>query len=138
MTHTPPAKTGYFAPLRDEQFIVLTTFRPSGTGVPTTVWFAEDGGNLYISTQLESKKVARIRTNAKVLVTPSDRVGNTHGTPLSALARLLEPGEYDRALTALQQKYGAQYQALTAQMDAARSANSRTFLEITASGSESA
>lgn len=46
---SPEEATGAFAALRDEQFVVLTTFRRSGTPVPTTVWFALVGGHTFHS-----------------------------------------------------------------------------------------
>lgn len=121
----------YFELLHDEQFIVLTTFRASGAGVPTTVWFAEADGVLYITTQREAKKTARIQHTPRVQVTPSDRVGNTHGATLDAQARVLDEAEYARAVAALRGKYGEQYDALTGQMDAQFAPNSRVFLAVT-------
>ena len=85
------------APLRDEQFVVLSTFRASGEPVPTTVWFADAGDTIYITTNARLKKVGRIRANPRVLLAPSDRVGNIHGPEIAARARVLDPTEFDRA-----------------------------------------
>ncbi len=126
-----PTTDGYFAPLRDEQFVVLSTFRSSGEAVPTTVWFADAGGMIYITTGALLKKVGRIRANPRVLLAPSDRVGNIHGPAMDARARVLDPAEFDRAAAALREKYGAQYAAMTAQMDTRQSGNSRIFIAVT-------
>jgi uncharacterized protein len=89
MTSAHAATTdGYFAPLRDEQFVVLSTFRASGEAVPTTVWFAGAGGTIYITTNALLKKVGRIRANPRVLLAPSDRVGAIHGPAIEARACL--------------------------------------------------
>lgn len=128
MTHNT-----YFAPLQGEEFIVLTTFRASGAGVPTTVWFAEADGTLYVTTQREAKKTGRIQNNPRVQVTPSDRVGNTHGETLEARARLLDEHEYEQAVAALRGKYGEQYGAMTGQMDTRFPPNSRIFIAVTPS-----
>ncbi|NOK59080.1 MAG: PPOX class F420-dependent oxidoreductase [Chloroflexi bacterium AL-W] len=121
----------YFASLRHEEFMVLTTFRASGEPVPTTVWFAETDGRIYITTLVNLKKVGRIQKNPKVQVIPSDRIGNTHGMLLEAQARVLEPTEFPRAQFALQEKYGEPYVILTGQMDTQYPPDSRTFIEIT-------
>lgn len=121
----------YFAPLQGAQFIVLTTFRASGAVVPTTVWFAEAGGNLYITTFRHSGKVKRIQANPSVLVASSDQIGQVYGPPLAARARLLDPPEHARATMLLRQKYGVQYETLTARMEQTAPANTRVFLEVT-------
>ncbi|MBK9943264.1 MAG: PPOX class F420-dependent oxidoreductase [Kouleothrix sp.] len=132
MTTIPQtAATGYFAALAGEQFIVLTTYRASGTPVPTTVWFAEAGGKLYITTNVNLKKVGRIRANPAVQVAASDQVGNLRGTALAAQARVLEPAEFGPAEAALRAKYGQVYVTMTGQMDATQPPNSRIFLEVT-------
>lgn len=118
-----------FASLSDEQFIVLTTFRPSGEGVPTTVWFAEEDGTIYVTTMAKAKKVKRIRANPHVQLTPSDRVGVTHGATIDAQARVLEAQEFERARAALRRKY-PEYDAFTARMDAV-APGTRIFIAIT-------
>lgn len=124
-----PQTSDAFAALRDEQFVVLSTFRASGEAVPTTVWFAESHGKIYITTNAQLKKVGRIRANPRVLLAPSDRTGNVHGPAIEARARVLEPAEFDRAAAALHAKY-EQYQAMTARMDASQPPNSRIFIEV--------
>ena len=53
-----------FQNLNGHQYMALTTYRRSGAGVPTPVWFAQDGDRLFIVTQDGSGKVKRIRNNA--------------------------------------------------------------------------
>ena len=120
----------YFASLRHEEFVVLTTFRTTGEPVPTTVWFAEADGKIYITTLVHLKKVDRIRANPKVQLIPSDRIGNTHGTTLEAQARIMETNEFSRAQSALQKKYGEQYVVVTSQMDTRHPPESRIFIEV--------
>jgi len=121
----------HFAPLRGAEFIVLTTYRRTGEAVPTTLWFAEDGGVLYLTTAAQAGKVKRLRATPAVQVAPSDRVGNLQGHSLPAQARVLEPHEFALAIAALQQKYGEQFTTLTTQMDAARPAGSRIYVVVT-------
>ena len=121
----------YFAPLRDEEFVVLSTFRASGEAVPTTVWFAAAGGKIYITTNVQLKKVGRIRATPRVMLAPSDRVGNVHGPAIEARARVLEAAEFAPAAAALREKYGESYEAMTGRMDANQPPNSRIFIEVT-------
>ncbi len=49
-----PRETGRdrrpFAYLSPYEFVLLTTFRKSGVGVPTAMWFAHEQGKLYMVT----------------------------------------------------------------------------------------
>ena len=119
-----------FASLHDEEFVVLTTYRASGVAVPTTVWFADADGTIYVTTQRGAGKARRIGANPQVLLTPSDRVGNTHGEAVAGRARLLASDENAAAVAALRAKYPA-YDAMATQMDASREVNDRVFLAIT-------
>ncbi|KPV48211.1 hypothetical protein SE17_39300 [Kouleothrix aurantiaca] len=123
--------TNYFAPLEGAQFMVLTTYRANGTAVPTTVWFADAGGTLYITTNVQLKKVGRIRANPAATVAASDRVGTVQGPAIPAQARVLEPAEFPAAEAALRAKYGDLYATMTAQMDATQPPNSRIFIAVT-------
>lgn len=120
----------HFAPLRDAEFIVLTTYRRSGAAVPTTVWFAAVDDVLYVTTSSTAGKAKRIRNNSQVQVAPSDQVGNLQGPAIPARARLLDPAEYAPAVAALQQKYGEMFSVMTARMDAARSESERIYLVV--------
>ncbi|NCC35690.1 MAG: PPOX class F420-dependent oxidoreductase [Chloroflexia bacterium] len=126
-----PTTNDYFAPLDGAEFIVLTTYRRTGAAVPTTVWFAEAGGKLYITTGAQAGKTKRLRANPAVLVAPSDQVGNVQGPALQGHARVLDPHEEASAIAALQQKYGAAFTNLTAQMDAAQPTRGRIYIVVT-------
>lgn len=101
-----------FATLDGEQFLVLTTYRQSGEAVPTTVWFAERDGKLYITTGSTAGKLKRIRHTPQVTVAPSDRVGSVTGAALPALAREATGDEHAIAEEALDAKYGQQMRAI--------------------------
>lgn len=127
---TMPPSGSPFDSIRDEQFVVLTSYRRSGDAMPTTIWFAERAGAIYATTSSLAGKVKRIKNNPVVTLTPSDRVGNTHGQPIAARARLMAPEESAIAIAALHAKYGEQYVQMTAQMDSARAIGTRVFLEL--------
>jgi hypothetical protein len=44
-----------FASLSPYEFVLLTTFRNSGVGVPTAMWFAHEHGKLYVRNRVPLK-----------------------------------------------------------------------------------
>ena len=83
----------------------LTTFRRSGEGVPTTVWFALVEGRAYVFTAANSGKAKRIRNEPRVTLTPSNFRGRPRAAvSIEAEARIMERGEEempDRAIDRL-------------------------------------
>jgi len=99
-----------FSTLTKEQFIALTTFRKTGVGVLTPVWFVNDGENrLVIFTGKSSGKVKRLRNNPRVRLAPSDAQGKPRGATIQARARFIEGDAATRALELLKHKYGFQF-----------------------------
>jgi len=88
-----------------QKYISLTTFRKSGAGVPTPVWFGEEGGKLYVMTRSDMGKTKRIRNNPQVKVAPCTMRGKVTGSALSAQARILPPEEHELARAAINRKY---------------------------------
>ena len=71
---------------KDQEFLSIETFRKNGMGVKTTVWFAKEGGMLYIWTIGDSGKAKRIRNNARVNIAPCKRFGKVTGEWIAARA----------------------------------------------------
>lgn len=94
------------SPFRDHKYINLTTFRRSGVPVTTTVWFAEEGDRLYVTTTAQSGKAKRLRNNRNVRFGPSRGTGTPLGPESEAMARILPPAETEEATRHLRQKYG--------------------------------
>ena len=62
--------------ITDETYVLLTTFRKNGEGVPTAVWIvALPDGRCGFTTEVGSGKVKRIRNNPKVTLQPCDMRG---------------------------------------------------------------
>ena len=62
--------------ITDETYVLLTTFRKSGEGVPTPVWIAAlPDGSCGFTTEAGSGKVKRIRNNPHVTLQPCDMRG---------------------------------------------------------------
>jgi PPOX class probable F420-dependent enzyme len=94
-----------FAYLEGHRYINLTTFRKSGEGVPTPVWFALHKGRLYITTEPESGKMKRIRNNPRVLVAPCNAWGKQKGESAQGLGRPVVDEPSGEAEAALHEKY---------------------------------
>ena len=54
------------------RYILLTTFRRTGVGVATPVWFVVDGDELVVTTRIGSGKVKRLRNNPEVTLVACD------------------------------------------------------------------
>lgn len=121
-----------FSAITKHQFIALTTFRKTGVGVLTPVWFANDGEQrLVIFTGKSSGKVKRIRNNPRVELAPSDAQGKPRGATIQAQSRFIEGDAATRALELLKRKYGFQF-TLIEWMNKLRGGSpmTRVFIEI--------
>ena len=93
------------AAIHAQKYISLTTFRKTGAGVPTPVWFGEQGGKLYVMTRSDMGKTKRIRNNPAVKVAPCTIRGKVTGPEFSARARILPQEEHRQARQTLNRKY---------------------------------
>lgn len=103
---TQVESTEAFAVLDGHQYANLTTFRKSGVGVVTPVWFAEENGKIYVTTTPTAGKTKRIRNNSTVQLAPCTSSGKPLGATVEAVARILPPEEHAVAKRALDRKYG--------------------------------
>ena len=94
-------------PIAGQKYISLKTFRKSGAGVATPVWFGEDSDKLYVMTRSDMGKTKRIRNNPQVRVAACTIRGTVIGAEFAATARILPPGEHARARRAINRKYWA-------------------------------
>jgi PPOX class probable F420-dependent enzyme len=93
--------------IQGQKYISLTTFRKTGVGVATAVWFGEDDGKLYVMTRSDMGKTKRIRNNPQVRVAPCTMRGTVTGAEIAATARILPPEEHAQARRAINRKYWA-------------------------------
>ncbi len=98
-----------FDALQGARYVRLSTFRKSGEAVPTPVWFARVGENLYVVTGRSTGKAKRIRNNPDVVLAESDFRGRPKGRDVRAVARLTDQQKGGPADRALRGKYGWQY-----------------------------
>ena len=99
MTSTVPAQ------IHGQNYISLTTFRKSGVGVATPVWFGEQDGKLYVMTRGDMGKSKRIRNNPQVKIAPCTIRGKVTGPEFPATVRILPKEEHARARQAINRKY---------------------------------
>ena len=93
------------AAIQDQKYVALTTFRKSGAGVATPVWFGEENGKLYVMTRSDMGKTKRIRNNPQVRVAPCTIRGTVTGAEVAATARILPAEEHARARQIINRKY---------------------------------
>ncbi len=89
------------------KYISLTTYRRSGEGVATPVWFAEDGDHFYIETGPRTGKMKRIHHTPQVTLAPCTFGGKVTGPSFEGTARIVESAaERERADGLMARKYG--------------------------------
>jgi len=94
------------AQFADAKYLNLETFRKTGVGVRTPVWFAQERNIFYIYTLPDAGKTKRIRNNPKVRVAPCDMRGNLRGAWVGARARICNEPETAHGQELLRRKYG--------------------------------
>jgi PPOX class probable F420-dependent enzyme len=119
-----------FDTLTGQRYVRLSTFRKSGAAVPTPVWFARLGENLYVVTGRNTGKVKRIRSTPGVAIAPSDFRGRPKGRDLRAVAGLTDEQKDGPADRALRRKYGWQYRVFELVEGLRGAADDLVFLEL--------
>ena len=108
----PDMKEQPLAPFAGQKYLSLMTFRKSGQGVATPVWFAAEGGECFVYSLAEAGKIKRIRNNPRVRMAPCDVRGRLRGEWRDGIARILDGEEAVRADNLLNAKYGWQKRLL--------------------------
>jgi len=101
------------AAFRDHKYLSLETFKKSGEGVKTPVWFAADpardlagdGAAIYIYTIGNTGKVKRIRNNPRVKIAPCTMRGELLGEWVDARAEIVTGEEATSGMELLNKKY---------------------------------
>jgi uncharacterized protein len=105
---TTDRQPGYFGPVSDAKYMLLTTFRRDGTPVATPVHVAtepENGDVAYFRTWNTTGKAKRLRHTSAVRVAPSTFRGQTVGPAIRAEAYLLDGEASQRAARLLASKH---------------------------------
>ena len=88
------------------KYLLITSYRKNGTGVPTPVWVVRDGDTLGVWTTADSWKVKRIRARRDVLVGPCDLRGRPTGEQVPATAEICDAETTARYRRLIARKYG--------------------------------
>ena len=100
-------------PFEKQKYLNLETFRKSGEGVKTPVWFAQDGDLLRIWTEASTGKAKRIRREGKVRIVPSTSSGQPTGEWVDARAVIFDtPDDIARTEQLFKKKYGFMFSFL--------------------------
>jgi len=87
--------------------ILLVTYKRDGTPVPSPVWFARDGEQLYVWTEINAFKAKRLRNDERALIAPCSPRGVPRGEPVAAVGRVLtDDAERRRAATMIRSSWG--------------------------------
>jgi uncharacterized protein len=97
-------------PISDEKYVASTTYRRSGTAVPTQTWIcALDGSRVGFWTSSASGKYKRLRGNPRITLQPSDARGRVKGgsPSVEGTAELVTSGaDFDAIQGRIRAKYG--------------------------------
>ena len=93
-----------------KRYLNLETYRKSGKGVRTPVWFASepetaDGPKLYVYTTADSGKAKRIRRTGVVKIAPCDARGKVAGAWVAAQAQIVTGEAFERGMRLINLKY---------------------------------
>ena len=90
-----------------QKYMNIETFRKSGIGVKTPVWFVQEGDVLFARTIADSGKVKRIRNNGRINIAPCKMDGALLGEWIPAIAQEVSDPEVDfKVDKLLDKKYG--------------------------------
>jgi uncharacterized protein len=96
-----------FGSLAGRSYCLVVTYKRSGEGVATPVWFGVDGhGRLYFRTYAFSAKVKRVRNDPRVRIAPCTVRGKPLGPAAEGAARVLGADEEESAEETIQSNYG--------------------------------
>ncbi|MGO9925615.1 MAG: PPOX class F420-dependent oxidoreductase [Mycobacterium sp.] len=128
---------GTTAPLGDEKFVWLTTFKRNGDAVASPMWIVRDGEQLLVWTPADASKVKRVRRDPRITLTACGRTGKvkagrpTHGGTAEVIG---DPASVARCESLIKRKYGLEFRVVTfIETIAARGRKPRVLLRITLS-----
>jgi PPOX class probable F420-dependent enzyme len=124
-----------FPSLRGARYLSLKTFRKSGVGVPTPVWFAHQGDALVVYSKANAGKIKRLRMSESCEVAVCDVRGRLAGEWLAAEGVIVtNDAERREIMSALAAKYGWQLRLLNFFAWLAGRIKQRAVIRITAPG----
>ncbi len=119
-----------------EKYLSLETFRRSGAGVRTPVWFATADGadgaiRLYVYSTADAGKVKRVRHNDAVRIAPCTVSGAITGGWIDARAGVVTGDAAEQGMRLLNRKYWP-WKSLLDVLSRLRPGRNRAMIEIRA------
>jgi hypothetical protein len=90
MAFDPAETERVLARLGAAKYLLLTTYRKDGSGVPTPVWVARDGDRLVVWTPRDSAKIKRLRRDPRVELAECTFKGGPLGPGVAGTGRVLD------------------------------------------------
>jgi PPOX class probable F420-dependent enzyme len=99
-----------FAAFEGKKYLNLETYRKSGAGVRTPVWFATapvraGGPKLYVYAAADSGKAKRLHRTGLSKIAPCDARGNLTGAWVATRAEIVGSEEFALGMSLLNRKY---------------------------------
>jgi uncharacterized protein len=94
------------ATLDKHKYINLETYKKSGQGVKTPVWFMVSDGLVFVLTTKNTGKAKRLKNNQKVRIMPCGMRGEPKGDWIDGTARFATESETQNAIKLRHKKYG--------------------------------
>lgn len=94
------------ATLEKQKYINLETYKKSGQGVKTPVWFMISDGLIFVYTTQNTGKTKRVKNNQKVRIMPCGMRGEPKGDWIDGTARFATESETQNAIKLRHKKYG--------------------------------
>jgi PPOX class probable F420-dependent enzyme len=109
-------------------YLSFETFRKSGVGVATPVWFAEEDGVFYLFSANEAGKIKRLRNSPRSRIAACTVSGRVTGEWVDTQAYMLD--ETEPALGALRRKYGWQMKLTDCMSRLSGKMDKRTYIAV--------
>lgn len=103
--------TNPFPALDGAEYMLLTTYRRSGTPVALPVLFAQAGARIYVATRSDAGKVARLQATGRATIAPCAATGRLLGPKYAVQGRVLDSADTAQAEAALRAKYPGHFLA---------------------------
>jgi PPOX class probable F420-dependent enzyme len=91
------------------RYVRFTTYRSDGTPVATPTWVVREDDKLYVLTQQQFGKVARVKADERAAIAVSDWRGNSDEPDVPVRARLLDAQGTARVKQRAIEKYKGEY-----------------------------
>lgn len=116
--------------LAGANYLSFETFRKTGKGVATPVWFAEEDDVFYLFSAQDAGKMKRLRNSGRSRIAACTISGVITGDWVDTEAEILNDLEAGEALAALRRKYGWQMRMTDFMSRLSGKMNKRAYIAV--------